>query len=268
MKKLLSILLFLFLFSSCSEFQKALKSEDSAVKYVLASKLYEQGKYNKAIRLFEQAAPNYRGKPQGERFFYMFAQSYYKTEQYYLAGYNFDTFSSGYPRSEKAEEAAFLGAKCYSKLSPKYSLDQIDTQKGIDKFQIFINSYPNSEFLPEANEIVKTLREKIEFKVYENARIYNKIARYAADHTAAMKALDNFIIDFPGTPYQEDALFYRFDSAYKLAINSIERKKLERLKSAQAAHKALIKFKPDTKHLEKVNLMIQEINKQIENTSI
>jgi len=268
MKKLLSLFFLLVLFSSCGEFQKALKSEDNAVKLKLATELYEQGKYTKAIRLFEQVAPSYRGKPQGERLFYMFAQSYYKTEQYYLAGYNFDTFSSGYPRSEKAEEASFLGAKCYSKLSPKYSLDQIDTQKGIDKFQIFINSYPNSQYLPEANEIVKMLREKIEFKVYENAKIYNKIARYAADHTAAMKALDNFIIDYPGTPYQEDALFYRFDSAYKLAINSVERKKLERLKAAQAAHKALIKFRPETKHLAKVSVMIEEINKQLESISI
>jgi outer membrane protein assembly factor BamD len=251
------------LFSSCGEFQKALKSEDNAVKLKLATELYEQGKYTKAIRLFEQVAPSYRGKPQGERLFYMFAQSYYKTEQYYLAGYNFDTFSSGYPRSEKAEEASFLGAKCYSKLSPKYSLDQIDTQKGIDKFQIFINSYPNSQYLPEATEIVKMLREKIEFKVYENAKIYNKIARYAADHTAAMKALDNFIIDYPGTPYQEDALFYRFDSAYKLAINSVPYKKEERLNYALTAYSSLIKFNSNTKFKNKADEMFASIESEL-----
>jgi outer membrane protein assembly factor BamD len=268
MKKLVSLFLLLMLFLSCSEFQNALKSEDNVVKLTLATKLYDEGKYAKAIRLFEQISPSYKGKPQGERMFYMLAQSYYKTNQYYLAGFNFDTFSAGYPRSDKSEEAAFLGAKCYSKLSPKYSLDQIDTQKGIDKFQIFINNYPDSKFLPEANEIVKMLREKIEFKVYENARIYNKIARYSADHVAAMRALENFIIDYPGTPYQEDALFFKFDSAYKLAVNSVERKKLERLKSAQSAYNALIKFRPDTKHLSKVSVMIKEINKQLESSSI
>jgi outer membrane protein assembly factor BamD len=37
-------------------------------------------------------APVYRGKPQAEKMFYMYAQSYFKTEQYYLAANQFETF--------------------------------------------------------------------------------------------------------------------------------------------------------------------------------
>ena len=55
-------------------------------------------------------------------------------------------------------------------LSPVYSLDQTDTFKAIDKLQSFIDAYPNSEYLAEANETVKVLREKIEKKVFENAK--------------------------------------------------------------------------------------------------
>jgi outer membrane protein assembly factor BamD len=54
----------------------------------------------KAIRLLSKS-PAYRGKPQAEKLFYMFSQAYYKTEQYYLAGYQFESFASGYPKSEK-----------------------------------------------------------------------------------------------------------------------------------------------------------------------
>lgn len=90
----------------------------------------------------------------------MFSQSYYKTEQYYLAGYQFESFASGYPKSEKVQEAAYLGPKSYSMLSPTYSLDQTDTYKAIDKLQAFIDTYPNSEYLPEANETVRVLQEK------------------------------------------------------------------------------------------------------------
>ena len=123
-KKIVSLFLLVVLFASCGEYQKALKSEDVAVKFDMASKLYDAGKYNDAIRLIEQIAPAYRGKPQAEKLFYMFSQSYYKTKQYYLAGYQFDSFVSGYPKSEKVQEAAYLGAKSYSMLSPVYSLDQ------------------------------------------------------------------------------------------------------------------------------------------------
>jgi outer membrane protein assembly factor BamD len=39
-------------------------------------------------------------------------------------------------------------------LSPIYSLDQTDTYKAIDKL-LFIDTYPNSEYLSEANETVR-----------------------------------------------------------------------------------------------------------------
>jgi len=157
MKNVLYLFILVLLISSCSEYQKALKSEDIAVKFVAASKMYEAKKYSKAIRLFDQIAPAYKGKPQAERMFYMYAQSLYKTEQYYLAGYQFESFVSSYPKSEKVEESAFLGAKCFSELSPVYSLDQTDTYKAIDKLQNFIDTYSESVNLSEANNLVKKL---------------------------------------------------------------------------------------------------------------
>jgi outer membrane protein assembly factor BamD len=55
--------------------------------------LYDAGKYSKAIRIFEQIAPAYRGKPQAENCF-ICSQSHYKTKQYTLAGYQFESFVS------------------------------------------------------------------------------------------------------------------------------------------------------------------------------
>lgn len=256
MKKFLALFALSVLFSSCSEYQKALKSEDVEVKQTMAIKMYEAKKYSKAIRLFEQIAPAYKGKPQAERMFYMYSQSLYNTKQYYLAGYQFESFASSYPKSQKNEEAMFLGAKCFSKLSPVYSLDQADTYKAIDKLQNFIDIYPESNYLSEANDIAKVLREKLEKKAYENAKIYNTIS----DYKAAMVAFDNFLINYPGTPYKEKALFYKLDSAYKLAINSVPSKLEERLNNAKAAYNGLIKFKPDTEFKVKADEMLARID--------
>lgn len=259
-KKIVLLLLVVTLFNSCNEYQKALKNEDVAVKFNMSTQLYDAGKYSKAIRLFEQIATSYRGKPQAEKLFYMFAQSYYKTKQYYLAGYQFESFVSGYPKSEKLEEAAYLGAKSFSMLSPTYSLDQTDTFKAIDKLQAFIDAYPNSEYLSEANATVKVLREKIEKKVYENAKGYNTIS----DYKSALVAFDNFIADYPGTPFKEDALYYKFDSAYKLAINSIPAKMEERLNVAKVAYANLNKFNAENQYKAKANEMIAEVEKKLE----
>ena len=260
-KKLVSLFLLVVLVTSCGEYQRALKSEDVAVKFEMATRLYDTGKYNDAIRLIEQIAPAYRGKPQAEKLFYMFSQSYYKTKQYYLAAYQFESFVSGYPKSEKAEEAAYLGAKCFSMLSPVYSLDQIDTFKAIDKFQVFIDSYPNSTYLPEANKSLRELNEKIEKKVYENAKGYHTIM----DYKSAMVALDNFIADYPGTPFKEDALFYKYDSAYQLAINSVPSKMEERLNISKTAYYSLIKYKAETKHKKIADEMMIRIETDLKN---
>nr|WP_315223353.1 outer membrane protein assembly factor BamD [uncultured Flavobacterium sp.] len=256
MKKIVSLLVVVVLLYSCSDYQKALKNEDVAAKFEIATKMYDAGKYNKAIRLFEQLAPSYRGKPQAEKLFYMFSQAYYKTEQYYLAGYQFESFVSGYPRSEKVQEAAYLGAYSYSKLSPVYSLDQTDTNKALEKLQAFIDNYPNSEYIPKANEAVKMLSEKLEKKAYENAKGYNTIS----DYKSALIAFDNFIADFPGTIFKEDALFYKFDSAYQLAINSVQSKMQDRLNVAKVAYGNLVKFNSNSKYKKQAD----EMNARVE----
>lgn len=260
MKKIVSLLIIIVLLASCNEYQKALKSEDPAIKFQMATKLYEAKKYNKAIRIFEQIASVYRGKPESENMYFMFSQSYYKTKQYYLAGYQFDSFVSSFPKSDKAQEASFLGAKSYSMLSPEYSLDQTDTTKAIEKLQAFIDTYPNSQYLGEANSIVKNLNEKLERKVFENAKGYNTIS----DYKSALVALDNFIADYPGTPFKEEALYYKYDSAYQLGINSVPAKMEERLNVAKVAYTNLIKFKADTKFKKQADEMFARIEKDLQ----
>lgn len=263
MKKLFAVLLVFFVLSSCSEYQKALKSEELALKLEVATKMYENKKFEKAIRLFEQIAPSYRGKTEAENLFFMYAQSLFKTKQFYSAGYQFESFTSSYPKSEKMEEASYLGAVSFSKLSPVYSLDQVDTNKAIEKFQAFIDQFPESKFMPEANVVVKALREKLEKKAFEIAKQYNTIS----DYKSAIVVLDNFIIDYPGTPYKEKALFWKFDSTYQLAINSVNTKMKERLITAKLAYGNLMKFNANTEFKTKADQMLARIETDLKQFS-
>ena len=197
----------------------------------------------------------------------MYAMALYNTEQYYTGGYQFEYFTSSYPLSEKAEEAGFLGAKCYYNLSPRYSLDQTDTYKALDKLQMFINRYPNSQFMPEANRLVAELNEKLEKKAFEIAKQYHLTADYFGDFNAAIKSLDNFILDHPGTKYKEDALFLKFDAGYTLAMNSVPSKKQERLEAAKSYHAALIKFAPESKYKAQADEMLANLNTELQQYS-
>ncbi len=255
MKNFLVTLLIIISFSSCSEYHKALKSEDTAVKFALGTKLYEAGKYSKANRLFEQIVPQYRGKPQAEKLMFMHSNSFFMQKEYYLSAYKFEQFESTYPKSEKAEEALFLSAKSYYELSPVFSKEQKETHAALEKLQLFINKYPESEYILKVNQMVKELDYKLEKKAFEIAKQYNRIS----DYQASIKSFDNFLLEFPGTSFREEALFYRLDAAYKWAINSTERRKEGRVNNAMAYYKSFIKSYPNSQRMDEVYAMIEEM---------
>ncbi len=263
MKKLLITLFIIALLSSCSEYQKAIKSEDVDFKSKVAKNMYDKSKYDKAITLFEQISPVLKGKPGAENIFYMFSQSYYKSEQFYLSGYQFESYAALYPKSVRAEEAIYYSIKSFSKLSPIYSLDQVDTEKAISKAQAFLNTYPNSRYLNDVNIVVKNLREKLEKKAFEIAKQYNTVS----DFKPAIKALDNFIADFPGTPFKEEALFCKLNASYQLAINSVPSKMLDRLNVAKKAQEDLLNFNESSQYKKTADNMLVRINKDLQQFS-
>lgn len=256
MKNFLITLIILISLSSCSEYQKALKSEDVAVKFAKGTELYDAGKYNKANRLFEQIVPQYRGKPQAEKLMFMHANSFYMMKDYYLGAYRFEQFADAYPKSEKAEEALFLSSKSYYMLSPVYSKEQKETRDGLEKLQLFINRYPESQYIAEINQMVKELDYKLEKKDFEIAKQYNHIS----DYEASIKSFDNFLLQFPGSSFREEAMFYRLDAAYKLAINSTERKKEARVGNALSFYSSFKKSYPNSEHVSEVEAMSAELN--------
>jgi len=243
----LPLCLALVLLASCSEYQKVLKNTDVKPKYDLAEKLYGEGDYKRAIRLFEQIAPQYVGKPQGERVMFFFADSYFKNRDYYLAGYQFERFVKSYPRSEKVQEASFMDAKSHYMLSPSYSLDQAETDKALSKLQVFINTYPESEFFGEANDMAAELTTKKEKKQLEIAKQFNKLGKFQFPILiSAITAFDNFVSENPGSIYREEALYYRIDAATTLAMNSTEDRKKERLEDALDSYNNLLRHFPES----------------------
>ncbi len=270
MKKIILLLSVIILTTSCSQYQKVLKSKDTGEKYTTAEKLYndakagesnERRKFKKALRLFEQIVPEYRGKPQAQKLMFLYADTYYELGDYYLAGYQFERFTETYPQSEKREEAAFKGAKSYYFLSPRYDLDQSETHKAINKLQDFINRFPESEKLEVANELVTELRVKLEKKSYEIAKQYHHTRNYKS----AITAFNNFISDYPGSPFRERAIFYKFDSAYQYAINSYAYAMPERLKEAQKYYEDYRRYYPEGEFTAEAEAAYSDIKEKEQN---
>ena len=256
MKKLLYSISILILISSCSEYQKALNSDEVSVKFNLGTELYDAEKYSKASRLFAQILPQYRGKPQAQKLTYMQAMCFYNTKDYNSSSYQMERFVNSYPDSEKVEEIAFLGAKSYYLMAPIFSKDSEDTKIAIDKLQQFINAFPESEFNDDANKLIFELDYRLELKEFNIALQYNVLT----DYQAAIKSFENFLIDFPGSDLREKAMYYRFDSAYKLAINSVVWRQKERIENAVSYFNSFKNSYNDSELLDEMESKISELS--------
>jgi len=255
MFRLILLIFVTFLIFSCNDYQKLLNSSENEVdKYNAAEEYYEKGEFRRANALIEQIIPSYRGKPQGERLVFFFANSYFETRLYYSAAIQFENFIKSYPNSQRIQEAYFMEAKSYFMLSPLYTLDQDDTFTGIDKLQVFINRFPNSEYVSEALELMEQLQNKIEKKEFEISKQYYTIR----DYSSAIKSLDNFIADNPGTIFREEALYFRWLSQYEIAINSIESRIDERITELERSLENFLRYYPDT-------IFIDDLSEKINN---
>ena len=256
-KKLGVLLVVLTLAVSCNKrFEKAMKSSDKDLILQTANELYEEGKWANAIELYQKVSSAFSGTEQAADIAYKQADANFQDKNYRLAAHQFKTFYITNPSDPRAEEAAYRSAYSFYTDSPVYNLDQTSTYSAIDELQSFINSYPNSSRVPEANNYINELRQKLEKKAFEIAKIYYKTLKYKA----AGIAFDNMLDDFPDTKFREEAMIYSLRSKYELAVNysRFDRKDL-RLQEAMTQYRLFTKAFPGSKFKDEAEKINQKV---------
>jgi len=259
LKFIFTISVTMLLVSSCGEYQTLLKKGTLGEKTSAAEAYYKEGDFKKALRLYQLIAPQYRGKSNAERVLFYEADTYFQLEDYYFASYKFDKFINSFPKSDNRQVAEFKAARSLYELSSTYSLDQTETYDAIDRLQRFINDYPESEFVPYANEYVSSLHQKLEQKYYEIAKRYHHRAVYKS----AIKAFDIYLVDYPGSSYMEEALYYKQESAYLLAINSFQELVPERLQAAKEYNDTYMVYAKNEDLIKKAKKIAEDISTRL-----
>ena len=259
MKNFLYIILLAALFS-CNSYQKIVKSNDIELKYIMAKKYYEENEYFKALPLLDELHTLFKGTKKAEEVDYLLAYTHYGLGANMLASYKFKLFTLTYPFSKHNEELAYMAAYCYYLESPKYSLDKTNTLKAIQELQTFIDKYPESEKVEKCNYLIDDLTMKIHKKVYGIAKLYYDIE----DYNAAITALNNVITDYPTIDNQSEIQFLILDANYKLAINSVSSKKIERLNNTIASYRYFAKNFPEDNRIKEANDIYEKSIKQLE----
>lgn len=223
-------------FGSCSKYQKLLKSPDTELKYKKAIEYYNNEDYYRALQLFDNILPYYRGTSRAEIIAYYYSMCHYYQRDYILASFHLNNFAKTFPKSEYAKECTYLSAYCNYLESPKYSLDQTYTYKALESFQIFADKYPKSDSVKLCNDYIDELRQKLMKKAFEISKLYFKTEEYKAAITSFRVNMETY----PNTPYKQESMFYMLKSYFLLAEKSIDEKKYERYKSTIESYERFI----------------------------
>lgn len=236
-----------FLITSCDRFNKLLKSSDYDLKLKRADEYYKKENYVKAIQLYEELIPVFKGSEKAEEIYYYFTYCNYYSGDYSLSQYHFKNFTRQFPSSKHTEECLFMNAYCYYLSSPYYSLDQTDTKNAIKEFQAFVDEYPESNRIDTCNILIDKLRYKLENKDYDLLKQYFNLS----DYKASIACVKNFVKEYPGSKYIDEVYCLMIESYYLLAVNSIPSKKMERLDGAIESYLKFVDLYPKSKFLDK-----------------
>lgn len=250
---------FIITLSGCSDYKKILKSTDVELKYSKAVEYYQAKDYFKAIQLFDELLTYLRGTQRAEEIYYYYAYSHYGKGDYVVASYYFNNFTNTFPRSKYTEETMYMTAYCQYLDSPKYSLDQENTKSAMKGMQNFVNAFPNSKRVAEANEVIDKLRYKLQEKSYKNAELYFVLEEF----NAAITAYNAHLSDYPDSPFKEDIYFKIVKSFYIYATKSVDSKKKERYTAATESYDTFSALYPNSTYKREAETYYRNSKKEI-----
>ncbi len=237
--------------ASCSVVNQAIKSGDPNYAYEQALELYNNGKWDNASTLFEACRHIYVGSPREDSLSFYNAHCKFKQHNWDEAASLLDEYRRKFGRSPFIEDAEGMYALCHYYMSPPPERDQTITSQAIIAITEFMSRYPESENLPQFQEMLDDLTSRLMEKSYLNAYTYYKIGRYKS----AIVAFKNSMKSYPESPYREKMMYYTAVSAYRLAENSIETKQVDRYLAMLDHYYTFLGEYPESKYLKEVERM-------------
>jgi len=247
------------LLSSCGDFEKIRKSSDVNYKLTKANEYFDNKQYQHANELYKELMPVMKSTRNYEALFYKYAYTFYYLKDYVEGSYYFKNFTEYFPISKNAEECEYMSAVCLYKYAPKYTLDQTNTVKALEAMQSYVNKYPKSTRIADANTYIDNSRKKLELKQADAAQQYFDISQFKAASVAFKSVLRNY----PESPNADLYQFMIMKSMWKYARISIPEKQEERFANAISAYNELKDSYPKSSYLADASKLYIEANEKI-----
>ena len=179
MNKNILIVVSCLLIGFCSKKNVEYK-EDLTLYFDKAMKYFEKNKFLRAKDEFEYIIMTDPGSKIANESQYYKAESMYQMEEYEQASIAFDRFVRFSTDYKKIELARYRICESAIGLSNAFQKEQSQTHYALDQLQMFIEDYPKSYLVADAEKSISELRIKLALKDYETGRMYLKLEEYDA----------------------------------------------------------------------------------------
>ena len=150
----------------------------------------ENEKYLNAQIDFKNNVIRGKGTDLGVDAQYYLAEAYFKNKEYLLAVSEYEKLTRRMGFSPFVEDSRFKICEAYRIESPKYYHDQEYSEKSLQRYQEFLDDYPNSKYTSDVLISIETLREKLGRKLYESGILYMKMEEFESAEMSFQKTID------------------------------------------------------------------------------
>lgn len=254
MRKFFLWILLAVTLSSCGEYQRILKSDNANEKLEYAKRAFENKKYVQAATVLEGIVTVFKGTEKAEESLYLLALCYYENKDYLTSGEYFKSYYTRYPKGKYTETARYLSGYGYYLDSPEPQLDQSGTIKAIEELQAFLEYFPKSDKVTQAQNAIFELQDKLTLKELQNATLYYNLGNYLGNnYESAVVVARNAIKNYPYSKYKEDLEFLILKSRYQEASQSVSEKKADRFRTVMDEYYSYINNYPDSPNREEAD---------------
>ena len=152
--------------------------EDLSPRFEKAMGYFDKGKYSRAKDEFDYIIMADPGSKIANESQYYMAESMFQIEEYDEASIAFDRYVRFSPDYSKIEKARYRICECAINLSNSYQREQSQTHMALEQLQMFIEDFPASDLIDDAEDEMLALRLKLAQKDYEVGRMYLKLEEY------------------------------------------------------------------------------------------
>ena len=252
--------------TGCSGYNKIMKASDYNTKYSMAKQYFMEGHYTSCSSILEECVAFQRGTAQSEESMYLLATCYYNLSDYLSASQYYMACYRSFPNSVYSENCLFWSGKSLYLDTPDPRLDATSTTDAIIQLQRFVETYPESKYRNEAENMIYEMYDRLVEKEVGTAELYYSMGNYLGNnYRSSIIVAQNALLDFPYTKYREKLSMLVLKAKFQMAQESVLEKRDDRYRDAIDEYYAFKNEFPESQYMKEADKIFKTSTKNLGN---